>query len=65
MKITLNGTLLETDACTVSELIASTPMAGKPVVVELNQHALVASAHATTKLQEADQIEVLVLGAGG
>lgn len=65
MKITLNGTLLETDVSTVSELIASTPMEGKPVVVELNQQALVASAHTTTKLQEADEIEVLVLGAGG
>ncbi len=65
MKITLNGQEVDTEATSVSELIASTPMAGKPVVVEYNQQALVASAHGETQLKEGDVIEVLVLGAGG
>ena len=65
MNITLNGQSLTTKATTVSELIADSPMVGKPIVVEYNKEALTASAHKTTKLQEDDVLEVLVLGAGG
>lgn len=65
MKVILNGTPIETNAETVASLIATTPMAGKPVIVEINKQALVASAHKTTKLKEGDALEVLTLGAGG
>jgi len=65
MNIILNGQNLETNASTVAELIANSPMAGKPVVVEYNKEALPASAHKTTGMKEGDSLEVLVLGAGG
>ena len=65
MNITLNGKKITTKAMTVSELVAEQGMAGKPVIVERNQTALVASVHATIQLEEGDVIEVFVLGAGG
>lgn len=65
MKIILNGTETTTQADTITALIAENGMAGKPVVVERNKEALVASAHKVTLLQEGDQIELFVLGAGG
>lgn len=65
MKIQLNGKEVETSAANVTELLKESEMAGKPVVVEYNQAALVASAHVETELQDGDQVEVFVLGAGG
>lgn len=65
MDITLNGKEISTEAQTVSALIAEHGMAGKPVVVEHNQAALVASVHASTQLADGDELEVFVLGAGG
>jgi len=65
MKVILNGSELETDAENIAELIESTTMAGKPVIVEVNKKALVASEHKTTTLGDGDKIEVLTLGAGG
>lgn len=65
MKIILNGTETTTEAETISALITEKGMEGKPVVVERNKEALVASAHAETLIQEGDQIELFVLGAGG
>ncbi len=65
MNITLNGKAHSTQVTTVSELIEENGWKGKPVVIEHNKQALVASAHANTTLSEGDVVEVLVLGAGG
>lgn len=65
MTITLNGTTTITHASTVSDLLIEHHMQGKPVLVEVNQKALVASVHLSTSLAEGDQIEFFVLGAGG
>lgn len=65
MKITLNGTEIMTEATTVSALIEEQGFKGKPVIVEYNKSALVASAYLTTELSEGDSIQFFVLGAGG
>ena len=65
MTVRLNGQDYETTATNIKDLLAGTPMAGKPVIVELNQQALVASAYESTAVQEGDTIEVMILGAGG
>ena len=65
MKIKVNGQEKEVSAQSVKELVNELGMSGKPVVVEYNEQALVASAHAQTQLSEGDCLEILVLGAGG
>ena len=66
MKIKLNGKdhALET-ALNVDELLASIGLAGKPVVVELNQKALFPREYADNTLQEGDRVEIITIAAGG
>ncbi len=65
MKITLNGNEISTNAHTITELVKEQGMEGKPVVVEYNKKALVASAHSKTQIAKGDSVEMFVLGAGG
>jgi len=66
IKITLNGKdhALET-ALNVDELLASIGLAGKPVVVELNQKALFPREYSLTDLAENDRVEIVTIAAGG
>ena len=50
---------------TISELLDSLQLTGKPVVVELNQRALFAREHATTSIPAGARIEIVLLAAGG
>ena len=46
-------------------LLAKLGLAGKPVVVELNEEALPASQHNQTCVQPGDRVEIITLAAGG
>ena len=66
MEITLNGKphrLLDTKL--VCELLAQMGFTGRPVLVEINQRALLASEQATTLLKNGDTVEIIQIVAGG
>lgn len=65
MKLRLNGEEMETNAATVRDLLQQLGMAGKPAVVEHNQHALFPREHESTGLAEGDIIEIVQITAGG
>ncbi len=66
MTITLNGQKKTVEnASTVLELLAEIGLGGRPVVVELNQQALLAREHTTAILNEGDAIEIVQITAGG
>ena len=66
MKIILNGKehALE-NPLSVEDLLASIHLAGKPVVVELNQKALFPREYSATMLREGDRVEIVTIAAGG
>lgn len=66
MNIRLNGKdhSLET-AVNIEQLLASIDLAGKPVVVELNQQALFPREYANSTLQDGDRVEIITIAAGG
>lgn len=52
-------------ACTVEALLESLNMKGKPVVVELNGHALAPGEFAHSEITEGDVVEIISIVAGG
>ena len=66
MKIKLNGNehTLE-HSINIEQLLASIGLAGKPVVVELNQKALFPREYANSTLQQSDRVEIITIAAGG
>lgn len=66
MKITLNGKPQDVPpASTVGELLASIGLGERPVVVELDQQALLPREHAAAVLREGSVVEVVQITAGG
>ena len=66
MKITLNGEKREFEAPqTVKSLLAAVGLAGKPVVVEQNQVALLPKEIDGASVNDGDVIEVVQITAGG
>lgn len=66
MTIQLNGSAHTMDAsCTVEVLLESLNMKGKPVVVELNGHALSPSEFSHSEIKEGDIVEIISIVAGG
>jgi len=66
MKITLNGEKREFEASqTVKSLLAAVGLAGKPVVVEQNQAALLPREIETATVSDGDVIEIVQITAGG
>jgi sulfur carrier protein len=66
MTITLNGQKCEFSApLTLTNLLESLDLAGKPVVVEQNQTALLPKEISTTQVQDGDVIEIVQITAGG
>jgi thiamine biosynthesis protein ThiS len=66
MTLTLNGKKHTTATeRTVADLIASLGLKDRPVVVELDQQALLLREHATTELREGCVVEVVQITAGG
>lgn len=49
----------------ITELLASLGLSGKPVVVELNQNAILQRHFSETLIHANDQIEIVTLAAGG
>lgn len=50
---------------TIEALLASLGLAGKPVVVELNQQAVTPSSHSLTVVEDGSRVEIITLAAGG
>ncbi len=49
----------------ITEFLTSLGLSGKPVVVELNQNAILPRLFAETIIRPNDQIEIVTLAAGG
>ncbi len=66
MNIQLNGTPHEIEtAMSVSEMLDSIGLGGKPVVVELNEQAVFPRDFAQVMIGEGARVEVVMLAAGG
>lgn len=66
MTITLNGQPHTLAAeILIPDLLASIGLVGKPVVVELNQQAILPRDFPSTLIQSNDQLEIITLAAGG
>ncbi len=66
MKIKLNGKdhMLE-EAANVQQLLTTIGLANKPVVVELNKKALFPREYSKSRLEDGDQVEIIMIAAGG
>ncbi len=66
MQITLNGQAHSLDSeILLPDFLASLGLSGKPVVVELNQEAILPRDFPNTLIQPNDQLEIITLAAGG
>jgi sulfur carrier protein len=66
MTITLNGQPHTLDSeTTLPELLSSLGLSNKPVIVELNQEAILPRNFTQTLIQPNDQLEIITLAAGG
>lgn len=66
MKLTINGEDREApDDFALKSLLAELGLAGKPVVVERNREALPPSQFDKCQLADGDQLEIIVIAAGG
>lgn len=66
MTITINGAKREfPDTLTMPALLEAVGLAGKPVVVEHNQTALLPREITTAIVQDSDVIEIVQITAGG
>ena len=65
MQIILNGETRDFSAKTVSELVSELGYTDKRIAIELNGEIVPKSQHATTPLNNADQLEIVVAVGGG
>ncbi len=66
MNIELNGKVHKLDlAMSVSGLLESIGLGGKPAVVEINEQALFPRDYANVQVEDGDRIEIVMLAAGG
>lgn len=66
MQIHLNGkTQILEPQITISTLLSNLKLSGKPVVVELNQLAILPRNYSETILKQDDKLEIVTLAAGG
>jgi thiamine biosynthesis protein ThiS len=66
MQITLNGQPKTIQNAThLDQLITQLGLANKPVAAEINRNLIPKKQHATTTINEGDQIELVTLGGGG
>ena len=66
MNIQLNGSLHEIEtAISVTDLLVSIGLGGKPVVVEINEQAVFPRDYPRIIIGEGARIEVVMLAAGG
>lgn len=65
-KIIINGKKQTfSNLSNVSDLLRDLDLEKKPVVVELNQEALVPRVFSQTAVQEGDTVEIIMIAAGG
>jgi sulfur carrier protein len=66
MTITLNGISRDfPDALTMTSLLETVGLAGKPVIVEQNQLALLPKEIISATIQDGDVLEIVQITAGG
>jgi sulfur carrier protein len=65
LNILINGEAFATDAKTLDELCARLGFAGAKVATAVNGGLVAAAARGTTKLAEADEIEIVAPRQGG
>ena len=66
MQIQLNGQPHElVNTLSLSQLLDSLGLAGKPVVAELNCEAVLPRNFPTTEIKAGDRVEIITLAAGG
>jgi sulfur carrier protein len=66
MNILLNGSPHDcADDITVTDLLAANGYADRRVAVEINRNIVPRSAHATTRLKDGDQVEIVHAMGGG
>lgn len=66
MEITLNGKAHElTGPMSLTALLESLNLGGKPVVAELNREAVLPRHFAETQIGAGDSLEIITLAAGG
>jgi len=65
MHIYLNGEERNTDAGSVSELLAELDMKGRMIAIERNMEVVPKSAYADTALVEGDHLEIVHMIGGG
>ncbi len=66
MQIQLNGQAHELESpSTLTELLHSLGLTGKPVVAEINCEAILPRNFSTTKIAAGDRVEIITLAAGG
>lgn len=66
MKITLNGNQHPIQQpLSLSDLLKSLNLDGKPIVAELNHSPILPKDFSTTTIRDGDQLELVTLAAGG
>lgn len=66
MTIKLNGKAHQLDSSvSITALLKSIGLEGKPVVVELNKEALFPREYDSSMLDNGDQLEIITIAAGG
>lgn len=65
MQIILNGNTHQTEAKTLSELVAELGLVGKRIAIELDQQLIPKSRHASTMLHDGVRLEIVHAVGGG
>ena len=65
MRIEVNGAPMETDASSITDLLAGLDRHHGPCAVELNGTLVPWRSHSETDLHDGDQVEIVTLVGGG
>ncbi len=67
MNLRINGEARDfpRDEATLAELLDHLDLRGRPVVVELDEEAVLPEAYATTPVREGARLEIVTIAAGG
>lgn len=65
LTLTINGDSHTTQSATLGELLNELGFTGKPVVIEHNRRAILPGDQTNLPLTEGDEIEIILITAGG
>ncbi|MDQ6966035.1 MAG: sulfur carrier protein ThiS [Mariprofundaceae bacterium] len=65
MHIYLNGEQRNTDACSITELLAELGLQGRMIAIECNMEVVPKSTYAEATLAEGDRLEIVHMIGGG